>query len=211
MARPTRVRALAACLAGSMLLAACSGGACPTPAPASAAGVATAASPAANTALSSTATPEPVATPSGEPPTQAPGSDAPRSDVPPSEPAILDPCSLISRDEAAALVGGSLRKPMPAGQPPTLCMWPTPLSGAVRQVQIDLGDGVVKFLEIDRDTLGHAFTQPAGIGDEAWFEPGNVFFRVGEQWVGIHTVGGPGGAKGERRLLDLARIVASRL
>lgn len=208
--RSTRLIALG--FAASAFLAACSG-ACPTPAPAGGAAGAGASAPTTggvpSPTLPATASPtmaEPTAPTSTEPPT-----DAPPTDAPPSEPAALDPCALISKAEAEALVGGRLRKAMRAGQPPVMCMWPTPPSGAVRQVQVDIGDGVVKFLEIDRDVLGHAFKQPKGIGDEAWYEPGNVFFRVGEQWIGIHAIGLPAGAKGERRLLDLARTVASRV
>ena len=40
----------------------------------------------------------------------------------------------------------------------------------------------------DKDELEHAFTEPPGIGDEAWQEDGMIFARTGTTWVSIRIV-----------------------
>ena len=130
------------------------------------------------------------------PPTQAPkpsgttvAEAATVTDTPLVTDAPLpDPCTLLTQDEADTLAGVKLGAPLPEGDPPTNCVWPTPLTGSVAQVEVGVGDGAKKFLDIDKDTLGHDFTQVSGIGDEAWQESDTIFVRTGTLWFSLHLV-----------------------
>jgi hypothetical protein len=155
---------LAVGLVASVALAACSGAAMtPTPTP--------------------PPSPTPMATPTD------PATDTPTPETPaPTEAALPDPCSLLTQDEADNLAGEKLGTPLPEGNPPTNCVWPTPLTGSVAQVEVGVGDGAKKYLDIDKDTLGHAFTQLSDLGDEAWQESDTVFVRTGTLWFSLHLV-----------------------
>lgn len=59
------------------------------------------------------------------------------------------------------------------------------MTGPTAQVEVFVGDGAKKFLDTDRDTLGHAFTSVPGIGDEAYEEENVIFFNKGGTWVSI--------------------------
>lgn len=60
-------------------------------------------------------------------------------------------------------------------------------NGPTAQVEIYIGPGAKKQLDIDRQ-LEHEFTEVAGLGDEAWQEPGMIFARTGQDWVSIRVV-----------------------
>jgi hypothetical protein len=111
------------------------------------------------------------------------------TDVPTDTAAVLpDPCTLLTQDEADKLAGAKLGTPLPEGIPPTNCVWPAPLSGSVAQVEVQIGDGAKKFLDIDKDTLAHTFKQVSGLGDEAWQESDTIFVRTGTLWFALHLV-----------------------
>ncbi len=161
----------------------------------------------------------PAATPTATPP---PATAAPEmtpepslvveTDSPPApSPSPLDPCALITRDEANALAGVVVQDPEPAGQPPVRCVWPTPVTGTIGQVEIDVGDGAKKSYDIDATTLEHDFATIADLGDEAYAEDGAIFFRKGDTWVAIHLVSLDDPAKTAAKLEALARAVADRL
>lgn len=102
-----------------------------------------------------------------------------------------DPCSLLTQDEADQLAGRPLQAPVASGPDgePTMCQFTSdPNEPSVAQVTIQVGDGVKKYLDIDKDTLGHEFTQLDGIGDEAWQEENAIFVRTGTLWIGITLV-----------------------
>jgi hypothetical protein len=126
-------------------------------------------------------------------------------------PALPDPCSLLTQDEANGLAGEALQTQMPEGDPTTNCVWPAPLSGHVAQVEVGVGDGAKKFLDIDKDTLGHDFAQVPGLGDEAWVEDDTIFVRVGDLWFDVHLVGYAGTSEYRPRLEALARTILGRL
>ena len=130
---------------------------------------------------------------------------------PTSEPSPIDPCALISQEEAEQVAGRDLQPPQPAGQPPVRCVWPTQLTGSVAQVELDVGDGAKKQLDIDKTTLGHPFTAIANLGDEAWIETGAIFFRAGDTWVSIHAIAVTPAETTAKNLEALARLVVERV
>jgi hypothetical protein len=102
-----------------------------------------------------------------------------------------DPCTLLTQDEAGQLAGRTLQAGIasgPAGTP-TMCQYTSdPNEPGVAQVTVQVGDGVKKYLDIDKDTLGHPFTQVDDLGDEAWQEDDAIFVRHGNLWIGITLV-----------------------
>jgi hypothetical protein len=123
----------------------------------------------------------------------------------------MDPCALITSAEANAVTGVKTLPPEVAGDPPSECIWATPTSGAVGQVQIDVGDGAKKAYDIDLTVLTHTFTPAAGVGDEAYAEDGAVFFRKGDTWVAIHIVRLDDSKLWMPKLVALAKTVATRV
>lgn len=163
------------------------------------------------------ATPAPAAIPSPSPAavvapevSEAPSPTPTESPAEPS-PAPLDPCALITRDEADALAGVKVLDPQPAGNPPSRCVWPTPVTGAVGQVEIEVGDGARKAYDIDATVLHHDFTPVARLGDEAYMEDKAIFFRAGDTWVEINVVRLDAPSRLPDMLVQLARTVAGRL
>ncbi|GIF53584.1 hypothetical protein DFJ67_4554 [Asanoa ferruginea] len=106
--------------------------------------------------------------------------------------ALPDACGLLPQAEAEAIVGTPLDPPRAIRD---TCTYTGPVTGPTAQVEIYVGDGAKKFLDIDRE-LGHTFAELSGIGDEAHLEDGTVFFAKGGVWVGIRVV----------RLVDAATL-----
>ena len=153
----------------------------------------------------------------GTEPTAAPPAPAPPSEpVAPTEvteapeppaPAQVDACALVSKQDAEKLAGTPLDDPMPSGES---CWFTGPVSGPVAQVEVHVGDGAKKMLDIDRD-LGHEFETLSGIGDEAYLEDWNVFVNVSGVWVAVRLVRTDEPATYNKRLTELARTVAGRV
>jgi hypothetical protein len=175
-----------------VVLGACSPAAAPDASTASA--VAAASPPVAEATTAATPSPEPTSSPTPEP-----------------TPAPIDPCSLVTRDEANTLAGVKVGDPMPAGDPPTHCTWPTPTSGAVGQTEVEVGDGAKKAYDIDNTVLHHAFTPVDGLADEAYQEDRAIFFRKGDVWVEISVVRLDSPTRLPAMLRQLADTVAGRL
>ncbi|MEV6692294.1 hypothetical protein AB0M35_12590 [Micromonospora sp. NPDC051196] len=125
----------------------------------------------------------------------------------PSAPAQVDACALVTKKDAEQLAGTPLEDPMPSGES---CWFTGPVSGPVAQVEVHVGDGAKKILDIDRD-LNHEFETLSGIGDEAYLEDGMVFVNVSGVWVAVRLVRTDDPAKYNERLTELARTVAGRL
>ncbi len=142
-------------------------------------------------------------TPSQEPDATAAEESADTS------PLAADPCGLLTRDEANKLAGVKVLDPLSAGG--TECIWPTPLTGPTGQVQIDVGDGAKKAYDIDNTVLGHDFTAVPGIGDEAWLEEQEIFFRVGDTWVALSVVRLDSPSDLHDMLKELATAIVGRL
>jgi hypothetical protein len=152
----------------------------------------------------------PVASDFGSPAAPTPTSAAVPARTPPPH-----PCHLVTQAEAEVLADRDLQPGVASGDEkgvPTLCQYTAPPdTPGVAQVSIGVGDGALKFLQIDRDTLGHQFTRPAGIGDEAWQEDGHIFVRKGSVWVSVELVTLDADPAIPDRLRATARIVVNRL
>jgi hypothetical protein len=130
-----------------------------------------------------------------------------------SLPPAIDPCKLLTRAEASTLAGVMLNPATAAGAGgvQTLCQYTSDPNGPTAQVEIIVGDGAKKELDIDRDTLGHKFTTVSGIGDEADQEDGNIFIREGANWVDINLVLLNDPAQDVLPMQTAAKLVAARL
>jgi hypothetical protein len=107
----------------------------------------------------------------------------------PAPPPPPDPCHLVSQSQAEALAQTPLQAAVEAGAPPdVMCQYDGPTTGPTAQVEIFVGDGAKKTLDIDRDELHHDFTTLTGIGDEAYLEDNDVFLRKGDIWVEVNVV-----------------------
>jgi hypothetical protein len=118
-----------------------------------------------------------------------------------------DPCTVVSHNEAQQLTGTPLD---PAVAVQATCTYTGPTSGPLAQVEVFVGDGAKKFLDIDRD-LGHPFTTLTGIGDEAYEEENAVFLHAHGVWVSVHLVLLNDPAANRAGLEALARTVATRV
>ncbi|HEX7490952.1 MAG TPA: hypothetical protein VF337_04555 [Candidatus Limnocylindrales bacterium] len=141
-----------------------------------------------------------------------PTDTAAATDMPTDTAAVLpDPCTLLTQDEADKLAGVKLGAFIPDGAPPTNSVWPAPLNGAVAQVEVGVGDGAKKFLDIDKDVLGHDFKQVSGLGDEAWQESDTVFVRTGDLWFSLHPVKLDSAPDGQANMVALAKVILGRI
>jgi len=126
-------------------------------------------------------------------PSQSAGSASSSPAVASSTPAALpNACSLLNQTEAEALAGTKLNPPTAAGaaggDQKTLCQFTGDPNGPTAQVEVFVGDGAKKQLDIDRDTLKHAFTSVPGIGDQCLQEDGNIFVEKNGLWASINLV-----------------------
>ena len=130
-----------------------------------------------------------------EPATPEPSSAAetpPPDDSTPPAPARsladLDPCELLTQEDASALAGLQMDPGMLSGTgEDRRCMYTAPVEGPLGQVEAFFGPGALKHLDIDR-SLDHAFTPVEGLGDEAHLEDFAIFFRDGDDWFGVSLV-----------------------
>jgi hypothetical protein len=126
--------------------------------------------------------------------------------APPAAPAV-DACVLVTKQDAEKLAGTPLEDAAPVRD---TCSYTGPVTGPTAQVEVYVGDGAKKILDIDRE-LGHEFKTLTGIGDEAYAEDGAVFVSKSGVWVAIRLVRLEDPAVFRQRLEDLARTVAGRL
>lgn len=118
-----------------------------------------------------------------------------------------DPCSLISQDEADALAGTPLDPPTAA---PESCTFYGPPTGPLGQVEVYVGDGAKKFLDVERD-LGHELRPLEGVGDEAYAGEATTFVRSDFLWVAIRLVRLNDPAENAGPLEAITRAVANRI
>ncbi|MCC6338835.1 MAG: DUF3558 family protein [Acidimicrobiia bacterium] len=152
-----------------------------------------------------------AAAPSGS--TRPPERSASTSTAPPStRPAPVDPCTLVTKDEAAAVTGAALEDgtSVGVGTDSASCMFTGSPSGPTAQFEVFVGPGAEKYLDIDRD-LGHEFTAVEGIGDEAHREEMNIFVRKGSTWFGLRVTRLEDPSAFDQPLEALARTVADRI
>lgn len=121
-----------------------------------------------------------------------------------------DPCKLLTRAEATKLAGVQLPVGQDSGDPPSMCQFTAPSTGPTAQVEVFVGDGAKKMLDIDRG-LGHKFAPVPGVGDEAYEEDFNVFVRKGTVWSAIDLVRLEDAAQFRDALRTAASEIAGRL
>jgi hypothetical protein len=101
----------------------------------------------------------------------------------------LDACTILPQPDAETLIGTTLIDPLKVSTSDVAsCTYQSDPNGPVGQVEIYVGDGAKQQLDIDKDKLQHAFTQPSGLGDEAWQEDEMIWARSGPTWVSIRIV-----------------------
>lgn len=140
-------------------------------------------------------------------PEVASGTDEPPATETTGAATAFDPCSLVTKAEADALAGITLDAPQKA---PESCLYPGPTTGPIGQVEVYLGDGAKKFLEIER-TLQHELTPLGGVGDESYRGESTTFVRVGSTWAALHLVRLNDPAENAGPLTELTRTIAARL
>jgi Protein of unknown function (DUF3558) len=143
---------------------------------------------------------------------QESGAASSPSEAPSSTP-IAHPCSLLTQTEAETLAGTKLDPGTESGgaDEATLCQYVGPTTGPLAQVEVGVGDGAKKVLDVDRDVLEHTFTTLSGIGDEAYQEDNNVFLRKGTNWASIRLVLLNDPSDNVERMKAAAREVANRM
>ena len=145
-------------------------------------------------------------------PTRAPDAGSPpavTSAAGPSGPTAATPvraCDLVTQQEAEALAGTPLDPPTDQQQ---TCTLTAPVDGPVGQVQIFVGDGAKKYLDVER-TLGHELRALPGVGDECYLGDAAFFVRKGFTWVTVSLVRLNDPAENAAALQQLARAVATR-
>lgn len=152
-----------------------------------------------------------AAAPQPAPPAQSASAEPPPESAAPAEPSAaprLDPCTVITSAEAAKLAGTKLGAPVAASE---ACTWTAPPTGPTAQVEVYVGDGAKKMLDIERE-LAHEIVQLSGIGDEAWLDATacEVFWQQSGQWVAIRLVRLNDPADNRKPLENLARAAAGR-
>ncbi|MFI7488256.1 DUF3558 family protein [Micromonospora echinaurantiaca] len=121
--------------------------------------------------------------------------------------AAVDPCALVSKQEAEQLAGTKLEDGQPVRE---TCTYVGPVSGPTAQVEVFVGDGAKKFLDIERD-LGHELRPLGGVGDEAYASHEAVFVNGSGVWVSVRLVRLNDPAENRAPLEKVARAVAGRL
>jgi hypothetical protein len=157
----------------------------------------------------------PESDPTGEPsadtgPSETgPADSAQDSTIPglESEGAQVDPCALVTLADAQRLAATKLD---PAQKIQQTCTYSGPVSGPTAQVQVFVGPGSKKQLDIER-TLGHPLRKLGQVRDEAWAGESAVYVRKGQLWVSVELVLLNEPAENAPRLDQLATVVAGRL
>jgi hypothetical protein len=121
-----------------------------------------------------------------------PGAASPSDSTADPGPAAVDPCKLVTKDEAQKLIGTTLQDGVEAGQGSDApsCTYSGDPNGPTAQVEVHTGAGAKKYYDLQRDALAHQMTAEAGIGDEAWIDKDDmsIFVRKGDTWFVIHMV-----------------------
>ncbi|MEU2614860.1 hypothetical protein ABZ570_25220 [Micromonospora sp. NPDC007271] len=136
-----------------------------------------------------------------------PAEDAPSAA--PAEKPAPQACDLVTDQEAAALARLKL-DPHRAGE--QSCTWTAPVSGPTGQVEVYVGDGAKKMLDIERQ-LGHELETLSGVGDEAYLDgqTNEVFVQKAGVWAAIRLVLLNDPKENREPLVKLVRVVAGRL
>jgi hypothetical protein len=144
-----------------------------------------------------------------QPKPSTPAATTSSSADPGAEAATLspDPCALVTKKEAEKIAGTALNEPVHIRD---TCTYTGPVTGPTAQVEVFVGDGAKKFLDVER-SLGHDVKAVAGVGDEAYMEDYAVFLRKGTVWVSIHLVRLDDPAAFRKPMQDQAAVITSRI
>lgn len=151
------------------------------------------------------------APPAAAPPTPTQGASPTQTveATPPQQ--AIEVCKLLPREDAEAIAGTPLDPGVEGPAHSPQCNYTGPVTGPVAQVEIYVGDGAKKILDIDRDDLKHPFAAVPGIADEAHEEENAIFLRKGTTWVAIRLVRLNDPAENRAPLRAAATKVAGRL
>jgi hypothetical protein len=119
----------------------------------------------------------------------------------------VDPCQLVGQADAEKLAGTKLDPPQPGEH---ACTYTGPVTGPTAQVEVYVGLGAKKQLDIE-NTLGHELRTLPGVGDEAWISDNGVYVRKGQLWISVLVVLLEDPAQYTKRLGDVATVAAGRL
>jgi hypothetical protein len=122
-------------------------------------------------------------------------------------PASLDACALVTKPEAEKLAGTPLDDAAPIRE---TCTYTGPPTGPTAQVEVYVGDGAKKYLDIERD-LGHELRPLAGVGEEAYASIEAVFVLKAGVWATVRLVRLNDPAENRKPLENIARTVAERM
>jgi hypothetical protein len=122
----------------------------------------------------------------------------------------LDVCALVPLEDAEVLAGTPLNAGTAGNPINPSCTYTGPTTGPTAQVEVYVGNGAQKILDIDRG-LNHALTAVPGLGDEAYAEDNNIFVRDAKLWIAIRLVRLNSPAENAQPLEALARKVVARL
>jgi hypothetical protein len=125
--------------------------------------------------------------------------------------AALDPCSVIQKAEAEAIVQTTLSDGTDVKDPtqPSCTFQPDP-NASTGQVALNVGAGAENAYNIDVN-IGHTFTDVPGLGEQSHLEPFALFFTVKGTWVELGCFRNEDSATFNQGLIDEAKRVAERL
>ena len=125
--------------------------------------------------------------------------------------APVDPCTIVTKADAEAVAGTTLQPGVKAGAAEDAsCTFSGDPSGPTAQVEVHIGPGAKKYLDIDKQ-LGHEITAQSGLGDEAYVEDFVVFARKGSNWVAITLVRLDDFEPYKAKMIDLTKRTLAKL
>lgn len=122
-------------------------------------------------------------------------------------PATVDACTLVTKKEAEELAGTKLDDAAPVRES---CTYTAPVGGPTAQVEVFVGDGAKKYLDIERE-LGHELRPLAGVGDETYVSFEAAFVNRSGLWVAVRLVRLNDPEENREPLERIARTVAGRI
>jgi hypothetical protein len=154
--------------------------------------------------------------PAATPPTVPSVPATPPAPTPPAAPTIdlasVDPCELVTKEEAEVILGLGVDEPTRRELTDTrTCTYYAPPTGPVGKVDVFVGQGAENVLNFNRDLLSHEFTEITDIdADEAYEKPFEYYIRKADLWVVILVVRIVPAEQVQDRIGLAARRAASR-
>ncbi|MET7967129.1 hypothetical protein [Micromonospora sp. NPDC005305] len=143
----------------------------------------------------------------GPPVAVAPAEPTPEATGAAPSAALPDACALVTRADAQRLAGTAVDAAVPVRES---CTYTAPVTGPTAQVEVYVGDGAKKYLDIERE-LGHEAQPLAGVADEGHLTAEAFFLRKGEVWVAVRLMRLNDPQENREPLRSLARTVAGRM